>query len=111
MSNQHEDNAMGGYEPEQEATHSLYDEKQDDCELRENLRYITDLVDATLPELKHKGSAKADTIFKVTEAELVGHCWEVIQADPLYKNGAFVDPVQATVEAILYRYTLVKKGA
>jgi hypothetical protein len=27
MSNQHEENAMGGYEPEQEATHSLYDEE------------------------------------------------------------------------------------
>jgi hypothetical protein len=41
MSNQHEENAMGGYEPEQEAMHSLYDEKQPEVTEAELVKIIS----------------------------------------------------------------------
>jgi len=118
MSNQHEENAMGGYEPEQEATHSLYDENTQPLESDSFYMFgrWRELQNGNV-DLPHYESYKRGWIDrealisqpKVTEAELVTHCWDILEADSRYKVGG-LDPVQATVEAILSRYTLVKKG-
>jgi len=132
MSNQHEENAMGGYEPEQEATHSAYDEplwemtvsatslelKQvgftcERTQERHNFNSLDEFITAFLT-VKSERDALASQ-HEVTEKELMAVMQKTRFSNSIdmlagrVKTTAEAD-IQ-TARAILSLYTLVKKGA